>query len=86
MKTARNNIIQKFGKLFGNKPKEESLATIFKPLTGIEEKVTIRKAIIKENILKLEEAKSKIDSQIKSYEEESKNCDLYLNSLGNFIY
>ena len=86
MKTTRNNVIKKISELLGNKPKEESLSAIFKPLTGIEEKVTIRQAIIKENVLKLEEAKSEIDTQIKLYEEESKNCDLYLNSLSKFVY
>jgi hypothetical protein len=63
---------------------EESLAVIFKPLNGIEEKVTIRKQIIEENILKLKDAKSKIDDQIEAYNSEVGQCDMYLDNVNKF--
>lgn len=78
-------MIKTISKLLGNKPKEETLSSIFKPLNGIEEKVTIRKQIIEEKILQLKDDRSLIDNQIKTYEEESKRCDQYLNSLSKFI-
>lgn len=84
MKKSRNEVIKKVGKLLGSKPKEESLSAIFEPLNGIEEKVTIRQAIIKENVLKLEEAKSKIDAQIETYNAEMELCDKYLNNINKF--
>jgi hypothetical protein len=74
------NIIDK---LSGSK-KEETLSSIFKPLNGIEEKVTIRQAIIKEKVLVLKDHKEKIDNQIEAYEDESKRCDQYLNNLSKF--
>lgn len=83
MKNTRNNVIKKINKLFGNKP-EESLAVIFKPLNGIEEKVTIRKQIIEENILKLKDTKSKIDDQIEAYNSEVGQCDMYLDNVNKF--
>lgn len=63
---------------------EESLATIFKPLNGIEEKVTIRKHIIEDRISKLKEEKLIIDNQIEEYGLEIGKCNMYLDNANKF--
>lgn len=78
-------IINKLVKnLPGYGSKEESLATIFKPLNGIEEKVTIRKQIIEDRISKLKEEKLKIDNQIEEYGLEIGKCNMYLDNITKF--
>lgn len=64
---------------------KESLATIFKPLNGIEEKVTLRKQIIEEKILVLKDHKEKIDNQIEEYGLEIGKCNMYLDNV-NKVY
>ena len=76
-------MIKKINKLFANKP-EETLSTIFKPLNGIEGKVTIRKQIIEEKILELKDHKEKIDNQIEEYGIEIDRCNMYLDNVNKF--
>jgi len=68
-------------KLMGINPKEETLSTIFLPLNGIEEKVTIRKATLEEKILLLQEKQETIIKDIRTYREESEKCVEYLITL-----
>ncbi len=88
MKKERGSVMKKgkniIEKLMRIDPKEETLANIFKPLDGIEEKVIIRQEVIKGKILQLKDEKSIIDNQIKSYEGESNRCTQYLDILSKF--
>ena len=84
MKKSKNEITKIIKKLFSNKPKEETLSSIFKPLNGIEEKVTIRKKLIEEKILELKDHKEKIDNQIEAYGIEIGQCNMYLDNVNKF--
>ena len=84
MKKSRNKVIKTIRKLLENKPKEESLTIIFKPLNGIEEKVKIRKQIIEEKILELKDHKEIIDNQIETYGLEIGQCNMYLDNVNKF--
>jgi hypothetical protein len=88
MKQERNNIIksikQFLEKMIIGGTGEKSLAIIFKPLNGIEEKVTLRKHIIEDRISKLKEEKLIIDNQIEEYGIEIGRCNMYLDNVSKF--
>ncbi len=84
MKQARINVMRFFKTFLGNQPKDESLSTIFKPLNEIEGKVMIRRDVLKDKVIQLQDEQIKLDDQIDVYEKEIKKCDQYLNSIHNF--